>query len=394
MNTAAALPSRGMPTARLRALWVVRDDLTAHPGGDTTQILKTADAIRRLGVTVEMADCRRCEPSGFDVVHLFHLDRLWEHRRPARLARAAGVPIALSTIWWPADEFDRGGRTGCQGWLARTFGSSAYRTLRLVQRSAMEALRGGPLFSGDAWAIRFSRSARRLVEQAAVLLPNSLAEQHAIEATLGVQRPTVVVPNAVDAEMFAPSAAAGGEVRGGVLCIGRIEPRKNQLALIEALGPTDTPLTLVGQAGRYSRRYAERCRAAAGPNVKFLPQVPPVELGALYRAARVHACPSWYETPGLASLEAGLCGCRLVVTPGGCTREYFGDEAHYCAPNDPASIRAAIEAALAAPPSGALARRVAAEFTWQRAAERTLEGYRIAVAQHRPGEFAAWDTGR
>ncbi len=374
----AASPSQPAPPNGIRALWIVRDDLTAHPGGDTTQILRTADAIRRLGVTVEMAGCRDCDPAGFDVLHLFHLDRLWEHRRPARLARQANVPIVLSTIWWPADEFDRAGRLGFQGRLARTFGSGPYRSLRLMQRSAMAALRGGHLFSRDAWALRFSASARRLVEQAAVLLPNSRAEQEAIEAALGLGRTTIVVPNAVDAETFAPSQTDDAAPRAGVLCVGRLEPRKNQLGLIEALRPIDVSLTLVGQAGRYNRRYAERCRAAAGPNVEFIPQLAPEELRTLYRAARVHACPSWYETPGLASLEAGLCGCRLVVTPGGCTREYFGDDAHYCRPDARASIRAAVEAALAAPPSGALAKRIAAEFTWQRAAQRTVEAYQLA----------------
>ena len=105
----------------------------------------------------------------------------------------------------------------------------------------------------------------------------------------------------------------------------------------------------------------------------------PTKLRELYRAARVHACVSWYETPGLASLEAALCGCNLVVTPGGCTHEYFGDAAHYCEPYDPRSIRAAVEAALSTEPNPELAARVTREFNWDAAARSTLRGYELAL---------------
>ena len=161
--------------------------------------------------------------------------------------------------------------------------------------------------------------------------------------------------------------------------MGRIEPRKNQLALLEALRETDIPVTLVGQGGRYSRGYARRCRQAAGAKVRFIDQQPAGALRELYRSARVHACVSWYETPGLASLEAALSGCVIVATPGGCTREYLGGDAYYCRPDDPESIRAVVEAALAAAPSRTLAERVAREFTWEAAADKTLEAYRLAL---------------
>jgi len=211
-----------------------------------------------------------------------------------------------------------------------------------------------------------------------VLLPNSRAEQQQIEACFGIARPAVIVPNAVDATLFGPPTGAL-PTRRGVLCVGRIEPRKNQFALIAALRGSGIPLTLVGQAGRFSGSYARRCQRAADANVQFVDAQPPAELRRFYHAAAVHACVSWYETPGLASLEAALCGCALVVTPGGCTREYFGDEAHYCEPDEPDSIREAVEDALSTEPSDALARRVAAEFTWSAAAARTLAAYEQAL---------------
>jgi glycosyltransferase involved in cell wall biosynthesis len=144
----------------------------------------------------------------------------------------------------------------------------------------------------------------------------------------------------------------------GVLCVGRIEPRKNQLRLIEALRGTGVSLTLIGAAGRFNRAYERRCRRGADANVQFAGPQAPSELRRFYHAAHAHACVSWYETPGLASLEAALCGCALVLTPGGCTREYFGADAEYAQVDDPASICRAVEQALARGSSAGLADRV------------------------------------
>lgn len=362
----------------MRVLWLVRRNLTEHPGGDTTQILQTAAALRRRGVTVDLAADAREDLAAYDAVHLFHLDRLWENIPHCRRARAAHRPIVLSTIYWPSDEFDRGGRTGLQGTLARCFGSATYQNLRLLQRRLLHCGRQRIWPTGVLRDSTFRDRAVELLESAAVLLPNSRAEQAEIESRFGVRRLTVIVPNAADTSTFGPPTHPAPP-RAGVLCVGRLEPRKNQLALIEALRGTGIPLTLVGQTGRFSGAYGRRCRRAADANVRFVGPQPPAELARFYHAARVHACVSWYETPGLASLEAALCGCALVVTPGGSTREYFGDEAAYAEPDSLASIRAAVEQALTHGPSPGLAERVARQYTWDAAAAATAEAYRLAL---------------
>jgi glycosyltransferase involved in cell wall biosynthesis len=76
-----------------------------------------------------------------------------------------------------------------------------------------------------------------------------------------------------------------------------------------------------------------------------------------------------------------LCGCALVVTPGGCTREYFGAVAAYAKPDDARSIRSAVEQALARGPSPGLAERVARAYTWDAAAQKTAEAYELALTR-------------
>jgi len=363
----------------MRVLFLVRRDLVTRPGGDTTQILMTAEQLKVRGVSVTLADHLPPSEGAFDVVHLFHLDRLWENLAHCVAIRSRGQPAVLSPIYWPAHEFDRAGRTGFQGLLARLAGSDSYQTLRLLQRHSLHAIGRRDLSSlaGPWWSFR--RAARYVLETVHVLLPNSQAELEQIEHHFGLRRAAVIVPNAVDPKCFSPQAAGQNAKRDGVLCVGRIEPRKNQLALIKALRNATVRLTLVGEPGRFVASYARRCRREAGPNVRFAGQQPASSLPAFYRAAKVHACVSWYETPGLASLEAAACGCAIVVTPGGCTREYFGTDAFYCQPDDPQSIRSAVLRALESEAPCELAGRVRRDFTWEIAADRTLEGYRLAL---------------
>ncbi len=363
----------------MRVLFLTRKNLTQHPGGDTTQILQTAAAARDAGVTVDVHDEPPADLAAYDVVHLFHLDRLWENLAHARMCHAAGVPAVLSTIYWPTNDFDVGGRAGWQGWLARRAGPERYASLRLFQRHVLFCAENRRLPSAGLKAFSFRARVRELLELAAVILPNSAAEAEQIRTRFASQRPVVVVPNAADAGIFrGPSANAK---RSGVLCVGRIEPRKNQLALIDALRDADIELTLVGQPGRYSRGYYDRCRKSAGPYTHFIPQQSPAELCARYQRAAVHACVSWYETPGLASLEAALCGCGLAVSPGGSTQEYFRDYAAYARHDDRDSLREAVQTALQRPQSAALADRVRREFNWARTAKRTIAAYELVLGR-------------
>src|SRR5262249_11519139 len=115
-----------------------------------------------------------------------------------------------------------------------------------------------------------------------------------------------------------------------VLCVGRLETRKNQLMLLKALETSELPIVL-GTGGFASQpRYETACRAfrRAG-RTHFIGKVEPALLKSMYSAARVHALPSWYELPGLVSLEAAACGATPVVSDFGTARDYFGSAAFY-----------------------------------------------------------------
>jgi len=360
----------------MKALWLVRPDLDASPGGDTTQIHETARALGARGVSVELSSVPRPSLDGHDIVHLFHLDRLWENLPHARRIAREQRPAVLSTIWWPTTEFDLAGRRGLQGLAARRLGSS-YAGFKVWQRSLLRFVRQG-LRPSQRPIARFDRAAQELLDAVRVLLPNSASEAREIMTRFGERTPVVVVPNAADIEFWTP--AVEPLERSGIVCVGRIEPRKNQLALIEAVRELDVDLTLIGRAGGYARRYEAQCRSAASARVRFAGQLDRERVRDHLRRARVHVCPSWYETPGLASLEAALCGAPIVVTPGGCTDEYFSGWATFSEGIDAGRLRAALRAAMQAPPTPEAAHDLRQRFSWSAAAEATQRAYEQALS--------------
>jgi tetratricopeptide (TPR) repeat protein len=84
--------------------------------------------------------------------------------------------------------------------------------------------------------------------------------------------------------------------------------------------------------------------------------------------------PSWYELPGLVSLEAAAHGKNVVVTRTGTSADYLGDKAFYCTPSDDDSIYSAVMAAYYAPVPQGLA-DLARSYTWDETARATLAAY-------------------
>ncbi len=125
-----------------------------------------------------------------------------------------------------------------------------------------------------------------------------------------------------------------------MLSVGRIEPRKNTLALVRAARRLALPLVIAGEAPPGCEQYEAECRSAADPQTIWLGRLDHHDplLASAYAAARVFALPSWFETPGLAALEAALAGCSVVITPFGSTKEYFGGLVEYARPHRPEEI--------------------------------------------------------
>ena len=187
-------------------------------------------------------------------------------------------------------------------------------------------------------------SVQEILDGASLVFSNSLLESRRLATLYEVKTDCVAVPNGLDAELFAYDARQEKDDRL-VLCVARIEGIKNQLNLIKAVSGSRYRLMLIGDYGPGHVDYYRECRKIAGENVEFIRHIPQRELVKYYQRAKVHILPSWFETCGLSSLEAGAMGCNIVITDKGYVREYYGDFAFYCDPDDPGSIYQAVDSA-------------------------------------------------
>ena len=366
----------------MRVLLQSRKSLFSVPGGDTVQVLKTAEALRARGVQCEVSTELRPDLKTWDLVHLFNLIRPQEIYCQASNASAQGKPVALSTIYLSGLDYDRLSRRGIVGFASRVLTPDQFEYAKVLGRAVVN----GERHEGTSLLFRYGyrRLQKRIVDFTSIFLPNSVSEFQRVvrDFPLALTKPNVVVPNAVDLSLFGgPSPGIKPEIealRGCVLCVARIEERKNQLRLVRAMRGLNWPLVLIGQPSPNSQNYfAQVLHEAEKGKVHFVGQIDHEALRPYYDVARVHVLASWMETTGLSSLEAALVGCNLVITDMGDTKEYFGEDAFYCQPDSEESLRAAIVAAYSAPPPVRLQERIKAQFGWHRAADKTIEAYEM-----------------
>lgn len=159
----------------------------------------------------------------------------------------------------------------------------------------------------QAW--RYTRWLDRcLAEVDRVLVPSAFAlEQH---RSAGIDRPLRLLPHFVPGPDPAPAPPDAG--RPYFLYAGRLEKLKGVHDLIDVFAGYDKADLAIAGAG--SQAGALRERAKGLPHVRFLGQVHPEDLGALYRQALAVVVPSLcYETFGLTAAEALMHGTPVVV---------------------------------------------------------------------------------
>jgi len=367
----------------MKVLMQCRKNFYTLQGGDTIQLLKTKAELEKLGVTVDISLEYEPNLNSYDLVHLSNVTRIQETYIQTVNAVIQHKPIVLSTIFWPMDEFEKNGQFGIRKLINSFIDIDTEEKVKALAKYIKDT-NSRDKATRNLWKIGYSKMQRYVLKHINYYLPNSQMEMDALcEHFCFNTKKYTIVPNAIDADLAkkqlaAPSNPDYEKYKDAVICVGRIEPRKNQLALVRALQDTNYKLILVGTVSDNQKRYFAKIKKYIdkNPNFTYINQLDNEELYKLYKVCKVSTLPSWLDTPGLVSLEAAAMGCNLAVSEKGSTREYFGDLAEYCTPDDLDKIKLAIDRAYLKKNNGALQNKIFKKYTWEIAAKNTLYGYK------------------
>jgi glycosyltransferase involved in cell wall biosynthesis len=250
--------------------------------------------------------------------------------------------------------------------------------------------------------VRMARwSARHAIRHAAIVLTVSDYSRHQIAQHYGIDAERVILtPNAVDRMRFHPGDDADpgravlerwGLSSGKYLCmLGRLEPRKNHLTLVEAysrLGQDVPPLVIIGQRDfAYAEVFELIQKRGLGTRVRILEDVDDEALPVLLRHACLMAYPSQAEGFGMPVLEALASGVPVITSKTTSLPEVAGTAAWLISPTDVEELTMTLRQALAEAPDRKRLRideglRHAARFNWQSAAANLLASVRTAISR-------------
>lgn len=271
-------------------------------GGGETQMINTFNVVKKFGIDVSYYDLYNKDVK-YDLVHVFGC-HYW-HYNLIHLLKSKGIPIVLSPISYSP----------------------------------------GKLFKYKIWSIfdRFLpvkttfRLHKEIIELADILLPNSNEEAkylinhfgaclNKIEVIYnGINIPNIKFKNNLFFENFG--------IKDYVLCVGKIEPRKNQIEVVKALKKLNRKCVFVGAGMLNDVSYFNEFKELINGDPRFL-HIEYIEhnsdmMASLYLNAYIHILLGKNETPGLVNLEAASYNCELIVWDCPPVREYLKNNATY-----------------------------------------------------------------
>ena len=343
-----------------KVLFIVAPTQYLPSGGIQTQVRRTQVELEKKGYEIEMfSRTKAYRASEYLCGHVWRAG-LSTYMDTLSLANQ-GVPFVLSTIF-------------LRGTLSR-FSRLNYRYLHnLLERNPFHLM-------NDTLCARVQAKLCRAA------LPNTQFEAEYCYETirLGTEK-TTVIPNGVDTDWLVEKQNYRKDQtlfdQPFVLCVGRIDdPRKNFDLVVQACLKLKIRCVLVGSLNANpTRGPGKKIRQAVNDNpdlIKYLGVMPHGNpgLAELFQKCTILALPSDFETPGLAALEAGFCGSKIIITPVGGTREYFQDDVEYVQPKKSRLLELAIIKCIDQTQSTDLSLRIGRDYTWANVARLTAEVY-------------------
>ena len=317
----------------MKLLFCTRNDYIKNMAGDSVQLLTMANYLRSKGIAVDINDGTITDFKKYDIVHLFNLTRISETYNYFKMAQAQEKSIVITPIYWNLNKYYK-------------FTESEYHI--------------------KLWDMYYIFR-NEILNGCKMIYPSSILEENLIKSEYGESLPCQVIYNCIEEQNIAEEK----DKCSYILCAARICPRKNQLELAKVCNNLGEKLLLAGSAN--FNNYLDECLFF--DNVTYLGNLQGNELTKIYKGAKLHALCSFVETPSLSSLEAASCGCNILLTSEGSTKEYFGNMATYCNPYDENDLYKSVKEALVFNSQPELKQHINCNFTTDICLQKLIESY-------------------
>ena len=340
----------------VKVAFVTIPDRGLRIGGARLQIEKTAEHLRQLGVEVRLYSPWEDSLEGVDVCHIFQAH--WSVHPYCVTAKGRGIPVVISPIFNTASS---------PAWFLRNVVHYACRIPGVCVSH---------------------RLVEEMLQNADALLPLGESERKFLLGAIPGLDPSRlhVVPNGTEQRFADATPHAFVEKFGfapDVVFVGRIDDNKNLLTVIRALRGTGLRIAAIGSGEGMFERYVEQCRREGEGSVTFVGRLPHGDplLASAYAASKVFVLPSLSELFPVSAMEAGLAGCRIVITTNSAIGSALGDDAVYVNPRRSNDWRNAILREHKNERNTALSRRLLTQYTWPGIAGRIADVYNLAVSR-------------
>lgn len=197
-----------------------------------------------------------------------------------------------------------------------------------------------------------------------------------------------IVPNGIDTDLFFPMPGVTRRKDRIIVTNSADTPLKGLSYLLRAVAEISKrrkiKLIVIGTPKKKSKIVKLIKKLEIGNIVLFTGRIDNQQFVKEYAKATLAVVPSVYEGFGLPAGEAMACGVPVISTTGGALPEVVGNAGIVVPPADSDALVKAITRLLDNPDMAkSLAhagyKRVQENFTWKRAAEKTVEAYYEAI---------------
>jgi glycosyltransferase involved in cell wall biosynthesis/tetratricopeptide (TPR) repeat protein/predicted SAM-dependent methyltransferase len=383
-------PAIDFSTRKLRVLFALHAPESVTPvGGPSIRLPQTQRALAEFGVDADISREELPDPRGYDLVHVFNISERRAALRQLQHLRQFDVPVVFSPICLKVQEGYWAQRAVLPVFQQHLDEAPLREALARVAATPLDVREATGMAVDPSWGEKI-REITALVDHLVML---SEREMTVLDEIGAISTPFSLVHNGVD-----PSWADGATgdlfkqtygLDDYILCVGRLEPRKNQLMVARALRGTNINLVCLGAP--HQPEYVELVRTH-GNRVHIIDKLKHDDplFRSAYAGARAFVLASWSEGAPLAALEAVSFGLPMVLSNRSSEPEYFGPLARYCDPLDLDGLRTALLEAFAEPLDSPLRaarkRLVETALSWSNTARETSQAYAKVLKDKRPAK--------